>query len=146
MTKWLAFGFLVTPLAPAAPLIQQTGSLTISTEADAEIFWQGISIGLADSSGLIQIDRIPIGSYASLITKSGFLAESTQIRIDSGNQQRQLSLTPLTRGSLPEIPISDSEDEIGSEIAIPTTDSAPKDAGVIEAARTRPRGGANGLE
>ena len=116
MRKWLAFGFLAT-LISASSVAQQTGSLTLSTEAHAQIFWQGASIGFADDSGLIQIAGIPVGSYAILITKPGFLAESTQTRIVPGEQVRQLSLTPLTGRSLPEITISGPDGEIPSEAA-----------------------------
>ena len=146
MRKWLAFGFLAA-LMSALSVAQQTGSLTLSTEAHAEIFWQGASIGFADDSGLIKIDGIPVGSYAILITKPGFLAESTQTRIVSGPQQQQFNLTPLTGRSLPEITISGSDSEIPSEIAASAgedpsvDDNRSRDSSAAEAGVTQPPDG-----
>lgn len=109
MSKWLVppllFALLPNPLLTG----QNTGSLTLLTEPEAEVLWQGVSLGLAGEDGRLQIQGIPRGTYQVLVIKTGFLAESREIEIHAGAQQIEFHLTPLADRTLPEIPTSDQE-------------------------------------
>jgi len=71
-------------LPPPAPT---TGSITVSTNAQAQIFLDSERKGFADSSGQFNLDNIPPGNHKVEVTLEHFVTSTTPVSVRAGEHQ-----------------------------------------------------------
>ncbi len=70
--------FLMLWLAAVPP---EKASLTLHTEPGTEIVWEGVSLGRANSDGLLIIQDVPPGTFTVTFKKSGFHELTTELEV-----------------------------------------------------------------
>ena len=83
-------GLVVTLLSCFAGALSlhavELGSLVIRAEPDAEVIWQGVSLGRTGSNGAMEIAQIPLGSYDIEIRAAGRPARDFLVDVREGSQ------------------------------------------------------------
>lgn len=94
------------PSIPAAT----TGTLTVTTEPDTTVLWEGNPLGSTDEVGRMTISNIPLGSYSLIFRHEGFEELQRDLEVTSGNQALEIPLlasppaTPVVPAVDPALP------------------------------------------
>lgn len=82
-------------------MLQASGVVVIRTEPQAEIFWDGVSIGRADSEGVLKVRDVPLGVFRVSGRKEGFEEGGVEVRVDGGESSVRLLLKPVKKTVMP---------------------------------------------
>ena len=86
--------FLMLWLAAVPP---EKASLTLHTEPGTEIVWEGVSLGRANSDGLLIIQDVPPGTFTVTLKKGGFHELTTDIEVIQGEAELVLELEAIPK-------------------------------------------------
>ena len=86
--------FLMLWLAAVPP---EKASLTLHTEPGTEIVWAGVSLGRANSDGLLIIQDVPPGTFTVTLKKDGFHELTTDIEVIQGEAELVLELEAIPK-------------------------------------------------
>ncbi len=75
---------LLLLLALLGAIHGENGTLRIHSQPDAEVIWDGVSLGTTDNGGLLTVSDIPPGSFTVTLRKAGFRDFSTSVTITGG--------------------------------------------------------------
>ena len=90
---WTVGTVLAAALGLLPAVAADLGSLTVITEPNTAVRWEGHTIGTTDSSGRMTISNIPLGEYLIALQKNGFEAVEQSVGIGPGIQSLQVSMS-----------------------------------------------------
>lgn len=68
------------------------GALTIQSQPDVEVIWDGVPLGSTDAAGKMVIGNIPPGTYTLTFSSSGFTIREESVDITPGPQRLDATL------------------------------------------------------
>lgn len=93
------------PQRPAS-IPAAAGTLTVTTEPDTTVLWDGNPLGTTGEAGRMTISNIPLGSYSLILRREGFEELVRDLEITSGNQVLEIALSAVPP-SAPAVPAVD---------------------------------------
>ena len=92
--RWAVASFVVLTWVGAATTraAVERGTLTIQSEPNVEVRWEGVLLGNTDPSGQMSIGNIPPGTYTLTFTSPGFTTRIESVDVAPGLQHVEAKL------------------------------------------------------
>jgi len=107
----LLFFVVAGPISSVAAV--ELGTLTIQSQPDVEVIWDGVLLGVTNPSGRMVISNIPPGTFALTFSSPGYTSRNESVDIAPGRQRLDALLAevapPPIEAPEPEPPIESAE-------------------------------------